>query len=337
LLVGLGGSAVFYALFGIASLLHSLPLVFAARIGAGISGATIGTAQAVIADSTPPERRARGMALIGMAFGIGFTFGPLIGAFLSSNEKGAPLSGWPGFVAAGLSAAAFLLAATGLPETLPSGQAQRRSWFNLDGWRLALGNRRVAFPLLTFFVATLAFANFEGTVARFARDQLHYSMQQTGWLFAYVGFVLVLAQAFIVRRLVSKVGEVIMSIAGIALMLVGLLVVGILVSSSDLWAILIIMALAVTGFACLTPSAQALVSRRSSIFRQGEVLGVNQAAASIARILGPLMGNLLYGSQESPRTSLPFYAGAALLGAALILAMNMGGEDAGEREAETVD
>src|SRR5437867_5151430 len=85
LLLGLAGSVVFYFLFGWASslppetmALTALVLFFVARIGAGIAGATIATAQAVIADSTPPEKRKHGMALIGAAFGIGFTFGPLI-------------------------------------------------------------------------------------------------------------------------------------------------------------------------------------------------------------------------------------------------------------------
>src|SRR6185369_3970906 len=85
LLLGLGGSVVFYALFGFASDLPreqaalALALLFAARLGAGVAGATIATAQAVIADSTPPDKRKHGMALIGAAFGIGFTFGPLLG------------------------------------------------------------------------------------------------------------------------------------------------------------------------------------------------------------------------------------------------------------------
>src|SRR5438132_2321599 len=113
LLLGLTGSVLFYALFGFASDLGpgrellSLFLLFVARIGAGIAGATVSTAQAVIADSTPPEHRSHGMALIGAAFGIGFTFGPLIGAgamvlFPNRHEV-------IGYFAAGLSLVALLL------------------------------------------------------------------------------------------------------------------------------------------------------------------------------------------------------------------------------------
>ncbi len=77
ILIGLAGSTIFYATFGVAAAMHSLVGLFVARIGAGISGATISTAQAYIADSTTTENRTKGMALIGAAFGLGFTFGPL--------------------------------------------------------------------------------------------------------------------------------------------------------------------------------------------------------------------------------------------------------------------
>src|SRR5262245_14001325 len=128
LLIGLAGSAVFYTLFGVASEVRretarqaalALTLLFVSRIGTGVDRATIATAQAVIADSTPPERRSRGMALIGAAFGIGFTFGPLLG--IGARLTGS--SGATGFLAGGLSLMAFLLALKRLPETLRPGSA----------------------------------------------------------------------------------------------------------------------------------------------------------------------------------------------------------------------
>ena len=110
LMLGLGGSVVFYALFGVATVLESLTGLFICRIGAGIAGATISTAQAYIADSTSLENRAKGMALIGAAFGLGFTFGPLLGslALPAAAEQAGP---GPGYLAAALSAVAFALGA----------------------------------------------------------------------------------------------------------------------------------------------------------------------------------------------------------------------------------
>src|SRR5688572_30726424 len=120
LIVGLIGSVGFYILFGIATVLQSMTLLFIARIGAGIAGATIPAAQAYIADVTSLENRAKGMALIGAAFGLGFTFGPLLGAaaLIFSSESDIGASPWPGYAAAVLSGIALLLAIFLLPESL---------------------------------------------------------------------------------------------------------------------------------------------------------------------------------------------------------------------------
>ena len=118
LLMSLTGSTTFYFLFGLASVWRSLTWMFVARIGAGIAGATIPTAQAYIADVTTPEKRARGMALIGAAFGLGFTLGPLIGAAAIFISRDAGVSPWPGYAASGLSAIALCFALFKLPESL---------------------------------------------------------------------------------------------------------------------------------------------------------------------------------------------------------------------------
>src|SRR5437868_7113841 len=227
LLLGLCGSVVFYSLFGYALSLApraeaplALALLFAARIGAGIAGATISTAQAVIADCTPPEKRKHGMALIGMAFGIGFTFGPLLGAgclafFPNRHEM-------IGYVAAGLSLAALLLGVIRLPETRSLGQAQiERRWLNLEGWRIALATPALAPVVLTFFLATLGFGAFETTLSLINRDTLRLEDKYNFLLFAYVGFVLMLTQGLLYRRLANRVSETTFMLIGLILMGVG--------------------------------------------------------------------------------------------------------------------
>jgi len=333
LMVGLAGSTLSYVLFGVATILESLVLLFVGRIGAGIAGATIGTAQAVIADSTPPEKRAKGMALIGMAFGVGFTVGPVLGSFWVSDVEGR-VSAAPGFIAAGLSFLALLLAAFRLPEkTLRQGNPAGRGWFELRGLKLALGNPAVAIPLVTFFVATFAFAILEGTMARFTWNILGFSDRDNFYLFAFIGLVLALTQGLFVRRVVTRVGEVAMVIGGIALMMLGLgAMAAAATAQSDhgfgsLILILAAVAVSVMGFACLTPSAQALISRRSSVLHQGEVLGVAQSASAIARILGPFLGNVLYDLQRTH--GLPYVVGAGLLGLALLLGLRLKRNDQG--------
>jgi MFS family permease len=227
LLLGLAGSVVFYAILGFACHLSTdmataaLGLLFLARIGAGMAGATIGTAQAVIADSTPPDKRKHGMALIGAAFGIGFTFGPLMG-------YGA-LQWFPdrmeavGYTASTLSFVALLLGIRLLPETRRFGAeppTQRRGW-SLRPLLTAIGNQAIGPIVLTFFLSSLGFAAFEVTLVLFLQDVMGYKQDDTFLVFAYVGFVLLMTQGFLYRRLAKRLSEVTFMTIGIVLMGVG--------------------------------------------------------------------------------------------------------------------
>ena len=341
LLLGLAGSVAFYSLFGYAASLPTdtpgaaklaLALFFVARIGAGIAGATIATAQAVIADSTPPEKRKHGMALIGAAFGIGFTFGPLIGfgclelgtAFGHAGQE------LIGYSAAALSLVALLLGIFLMPETLVPGieTGLRRRLLDFSALRFAFTNSAIGPVILIFFMASLGFGAFEVTLSVFLKDTFNYDESYSFLMFAYVGFVLMLTQGFLYRRLASRLSEVTFMTLGIIFMAIGVALQGWI--SHDAWnryqaevmallgnprgifALLFVsLTCAVIGFSFLTPSAQALVSRRTPADRQGEILGVNQSAASLARILGPIFGLVLY--QATADHILPYIGGAILL------------------------
>jgi MFS family permease len=327
LLLGLGASVVFYTLFGFASDLPpeesaglAIFLLFVARLGAGVAGATISTAQAVIADSTTPEHRKHGMALIGAAFGIGFTFGPLIGfgalRWLPNHH------GVIGYVAAGLSFIALVLGFRLLPETRRFGEATvQRKWIDWRGLQEAFQSAAIWPVVLTFFMATFGFAMFEPTLALLIRDALGLDADDSFLVFAYVGLILLLAQGFLYRRLARRVSEPTFMFFGILLMGLGVASLGGFTwlaaqpeppgYSTLLTIMLISLAVAVVGFALLTPSAQALVSRRSDPAKQGEILGANQSASAMARILGPFCGLVLY--KLEPSHLLPYGVGAALV------------------------
>lgn len=332
LLIGLVGSVVFYSLFGYAASLPydtttaattALLLFFVARIGAGVAGATISTAQAVIADCTAPEKRKHGMALIGAAFGIGFTFGPLIGYGCMQISHHYPQvgQGLIGYAAAGLSLLALLLGVTLLPETrvFNTESTGRRTWFDWSATRLAFSDPAIGPVILTFFIASLGFGAFEVTLALFLKDTFDFGEEDSFLIFAYIGFVLMLTQGFLYRRLATRLSEVILMAIGIFHMALG---VGLQGAICYAWwhgavpvtlqsYLYIALTAAVVGFAFLTPSAQALISRRTSADRQGEILGVNQSASAMARILGPIFGVTLYKAHDSHL--LPFIAGAVLL------------------------
>ncbi|CAN5556008.1 tetracycline resistance MFS efflux pump [soil metagenome] len=339
LLMGLAGSVVFYGLFGFACTLPAeqatlaVGLMLLARIGAGIAGASVGTAAAVIADCTTPETRAKGMALIGIAFGGGFALGPLIAYFgleLFDEQK------WGvGAIASGLSLFALILAIFKLPETRKPGAPHAdRSFFSISRTMNVLRVPTVGPLILIYFLAIFAFANFEATLALFTKSAFNLTDRDNFRVFAYVGFVLLFAGGMY-RPLVKKRPESMLLMIGIALLLAGM---GILCLTAyatyqfrpittpgeilrvDInfkpWFYLG-MTIAVIGFAFVNPSVSALVSKRSDPNRQGEVLGVNQGCASLGRILGPMAGSLLFYAH--PSRIAPFAAAAATLVVVLML------------------
>jgi MFS family permease len=337
LLMGLASSVLFYALFGVASIIGSegdkslgLALLFVSRIGAGIAGATISTAQAVIADSTSHEGRSRGMALIGAAFGIGFFFGPLLG--FGALSLFPSFAGGPGFLAAFLSLVAFVLGVMLLPETLRPGVPHgRRKWFDLEGLRAALRVRGIGRLILIFFLSTCAFASFEPTLALLTSAKgLGLNHRNNFLVFAYVGLVLALCQGVLYRRLALRVRELTFMWMGTVLMAVGLAGVGVIAWSAAtaseyspalLVGLLIVLAVAVIGFGFMVPSVQALISRLSDPAKQGEILGVNQSTNAISRILGPAIGVQLF--LVTPSHALPYVFGTALLLIALLLTLRL--------------
>ena len=326
LVLGLAGSVVFYTLFGYASSLPgteaqlALTLMFVSRIGAGMAGATIATAQAVIADCTPPEKRAHGMALIGAAFGIGFTFGPILGGL---GEEILPNHlEFAGYAAAALSFAAWSIGIWKMPETRrPGVLSTRRNWIDVHGLWSTLKTPTVGNLVLTFFLATFGFAIFESTLALYTNDALGYRKEKVFWIFAYVGFVLMFTQGFLYRKLKNKYHEVTLIRLGVGFMFLGLAGLAAVAlgndSSVQQVAFFISLAIGVVGFAFMTPSIQALISRRSDPNRQGEVLGVNQSFSALARILGPALGPVLFYAHFSH--VLPYLSAAVLL--ALVLAL----------------
>lgn len=306
LLLGLLGSIIFYALFGFASSLPgesaplALILLFAARIGAGICGATIGTAQAVIADSTSLENRSRGMALIGAAFGIGFTFGPLVGfgALTFFPEQ----AGATGYISAALSLFAFVIGLLKMPETrVPGGHSANRKIFDVPAFKAVLATPALGPIIFVFFLATVGFGAFESTLAMINQDVLKFGKTSNFLLFAYVGFTLSMANG-VYRPLSRRLSVYFFLTAGILLMGSGVAsLAGITwISRNNIFSdfliplMMISLTISVVGFAFLTPSAQALISQRADPERQGEILGVNQSCSSLARIFGPIFGLTLY-------------------------------------------
>ena len=346
LMVGLSGSVIFYALFGIATAFASLPLLFVARIGAGIAGATISTAQAYIADTTTLAKRAKGMALIGAAFGMGFIFGPLLGYLAVPKDVTSPPGPWPGYVAAAMSAGALLLAWFKLPESLNAkSSSAAKKLFDFNAFRTALATPSIGPLLISLFVCIFAFANFETTLSMLLNadtltetgdkiqlaSPFHFTYGEVCLTFSFIGVSLTFAQGFLVRRLSGHVSEGVLASTGAILEIVGfaLLVYAIRWESKGwLFGALFVV---VVGFALMMPSLNSLISRRSDPAKQGGILGVGQSVSSLARILGPAVAipMLVKGIE------IPYWTAAGLMVVGLILVVfsARGGKDYGTSPA----
>ena len=352
LMVGFIGSVVFYALFGLATIWRSMFWLFVSRIGAGIAGATITTAQAYIADTTTLETRGRGMAMIGAAFGLGFTFGPLFGGFTLLWGGDTPRAE-PGFFAAGLSAFALALAYFQLPESRrPDSAPAGRKIFNFGALGDALRTPSIGPILLTLFICILAFANFETTLSlllkgaepeamsstvlstvlanpstaqvasginraltdsTLAKSPFHFTFQQVMFTFAYVGFTLTVAQGLIVRRLIGKIHEGKMAAGGASLDILGFIDMVLAIRTGSHFLLFAGLTLLVFGFAMMMPSLNSLLSRRSDPAKQGGILGIGQSISALARILGPMIGIPLLLQQAVLPLMLPYVVGAVLM------------------------
>jgi multidrug resistance protein len=302
ILLGLLGSCLSYLGFGMAGTLTAL---FAARIFAGIAGANIPTAQAVVADLTTPENRARGMGMVGAAFGLGFIFGPAIGGFLSRYGYA-----MPAFFASALSLANFVAAWFLLPETLkPEHRAIERVG-RMDALRTALARPHLPLLLLIGFLVVAAFSAFESTFALFAERVYAFHASSIGYVFAFVGIVLVVVQGFLVGKVVKRIGEHHIVPASLALVAIGLLMIP---ATHSVAALLVANGIMAVGMGFNSPALMSLVSRYTAAEDQGGVMGLTQSLNSLARIIGPMWGGFAF---DNIGIGMPYISAAVVMAVA---------------------
>jgi MFS family permease len=315
LMISMAASVLAYACIANAT---ALWMLFAARALAGACAGNIAAAQAYIADVTKPEERARGMGLIGAAFGLGFIIGPALGGLLAGNNPASADVETPAWVAAGLSFLALCGVALLLPESLPpdrrGGGPSRGRFAAIVG---VLDRPVLSRLILIFFLVILAFAGMESTFALWAIGQFGWGPRQVGYVFSYVGLLSAILQGGLIGRLARLCGEERLLVCGLAMIAFGLLV---LPFANHLPALVGAVSALALGMGLMQPSLNSLISRRAGREEQGEVLGVSQSAGSLSRVLGPAAAGLLFA--EFGRNA-PFFWGAALVAAALLVALKL--------------
>ena len=317
IMLGLLGSSLGYLVYGFAD---SFFWLLAARALHGACAATISTAQAYIADTTDAHNRAKGMGLVGAAFGLGFVLGPALGGILGHSSLRTPV-----FFTSALTFANFLFAAFRLPESHYPDRSARLDLRHFVAPLLALPRElvrhRLARMFAIAFLLTFSFAALEATFALMVPAVYGYGAFGIGVLLAFTGLIQAITQGYLLGPMAHKVGEARLVRLGLIAMAVGLAPMGTIASHGALLAMLAIIAV---GYGFASPSIASLISRNTESHLQGEVLGVNQSALSLARICGPIAGGILY---QLMGPSAPYFGGAAI--AMLAFALTNGIETGG--------
>jgi DHA1 family tetracycline resistance protein-like MFS transporter len=288
LLISLLGTCLGFLILGFAT---TLLMLFVGRIIDGISGGNISTAQAYIADITTKENRAKGMGLIGAAFGLGFVFGPAIGGILSRWGTSVPF-----LFAGGLSLANVILLYFTLPETVTPDHPARVSAASGRGWKQvveALRQPQLTLVLTIYFLSIVAFSIMTAVFSLFMMFRLGYDPWHSGWIFAFVGIISAVVQGGLIGKLVKRFGEPALVIVGGLLFTVSLFASPFVGPATGLIGILAVGALSAIGNALAGPSLTSLGSKSASAAEQGSVLGVMQSVASLARAVGPTIAALI--------------------------------------------
>lgn len=311
LLASIGGNVAALLLYAWAP---TYGWLLAARLLAGLCTANISVANAYVADVTAPEDRAKGMGLVGAAFGIGFVIGPFLGGELSRWGFATPA-----LAAAGLGACNWLGAFAWLPESLPAAQRRqaRRLGVWRERWRLLRATRGSHVVLGLIFLQVLGFSMLEMALVLFANRRLGFEARGCGRIFAYVGIVMVVVQGGLIGRLTRRWGERRLVQSGLLVLAIGLAAVPL--TPSGAWGFLLMaMTMLAVGQGLTGPALSSLLSRQAPAGAQGEMLGLSQSLSALARVVGPQTAGLLF---EYGGENLPFYSGSALVVAAWVWAL----------------
>jgi DHA1 family tetracycline resistance protein-like MFS transporter len=287
LLISLFGTLVSFLILGFA---NTLVMLFLARIFDGLTGGNISVAQAYIADVTDENSRARGLGLIGAAFGLGFILGPATGGLLS--QYGYPV---PAFAAAGLVTINLLMVAFWLPESLTPDkradlQSAQKPKFTFTALSKALQRPYSGALLITRFFFGLAFSIFQTIFSLYALRQFNLEAQQTGFVLTYVGLLSVIVQGGLVGKLSEKFRDDVLIFYSVIMMSLSLL--GWAFAPSVIFLLIVLIPIAISGGILNTIISSAL-TKAVQTQEVGGILGLSSSIESLTRVIAPTLGGVL--------------------------------------------
>jgi ferrochelatase len=297
----MAGMAVGYAIWVFSG---SFTLLIISRIIDGIMGGNISTATAVVADVTTKENRSKGMAIIGVAFALGFVVGPAFGGLLSLidltqmypvlADYGINPFSVPALFAFLLSVFNTFWISTRFNESLPPekrGIVSTERSANIFKIFKPLPYPGVNIVTFSYFLFLASFSGMEFTLTFLAAERLNYTSMQNAYIFIYIGFIIAFVQGGYVRRKASTVGEKKMSIIGMALLVPGLLLIAGAYSSKMLYGGLFFLAV---GSSMIMPCLTSLVTMYTPSEEQGRSVGIFRSMGALARVVGPILASIAY-------------------------------------------
>ena len=287
IMICLSGAALAYVMLGLAS---QLWMIYAARAFAGVMAGNFGVASAMMADITSAENRARGMGLIGAAFGLGMVLGPMLGGLLSGDSASFTL---PCIFAGGMSVLAVLAAALFLPESLSpeKRRANREKLARRDRLSVYALLRKTNNRLFTcqYVLHNAAVSTITYLFPLWMGDMLGWGARQVGIVFGIQGAIMVVVQGGLLATLVQLFGEWRLLRLALGVFLAGF-VVAIFADQRDV--MIASMFLAMTGATLCMPLLNTIISHRTKLEYRGRMLGITSSASSWGRVVGPLLAGI---------------------------------------------
>ena len=311
LLISLFALAVDYVIMGFAP---TLWLLFAGRALAGIAGATYSTANAFIADVSPPERRAQNFGLIGAGFGVGFIAGPLIGGLAAELGTRAPF-----FAAAAIAFANFAYGALVLPETLAPESRRRFDWRRANPFgaaRQIAAMPAVAWLFVAVFLFDLGHHVYPAIWSFYAKEAFAWSNAEVGLSLAFVGVCFAVTQGWLIRYILRGLGEAGAVFWGFIASIAGLVGFGFATQGWMVYAIILFTALG----AVVTPAMTALMSMRVPSNAQGELQGALASVLAVSLVISPVLMTQIFGYFTNAEAPV-YLPGAPFLGAAGLIVL----------------
>nr|WP_225444494.1 TCR/Tet family MFS transporter [Pseudomarimonas arenosa] len=307
--------------FVLMALANTLPLLFLGRVLAGVTSASLSTANAYIADVTPAEKRAASFGMLGAAFGIGFVIGPALGGLLGAIDLRLPF-----WVAAGLAAANLCYGWLILPESLPPERRSRFEWkrANPAGSLLMLRRYPQVFGLVGVTVLSqLAHYALPTVFVLYASHRYGWGEQSVGYVLTLVGVCNVIVQAGLVRRLVPRIGERAALLLGLLCGAAGFALQGLAATGTIFLCAIPLMAL----WGLAGPSLQTLMTRQVDAHEQGRLQGAVTSAVSLTGVIGPAVFSQVFAAMlvagSVGLSGAPFLLSAALLLVAAYLSQRL--------------